>query len=114
MRLVSGPCSETQALAASDRVSQGRVRMDAAPSTYPAVRRRVPPPQKTATWKCAPARSGVRSLPLRVRSIPGRRAVCAFDAGSSIGRRCNTRRASEPELYLGYAGGDTYQYETEV
>src|SRR5213083_1172748 len=46
MRLVRGPCSETQALAASDRVSQVRVRMDAAPSTYPAVRRRVPPPKK--------------------------------------------------------------------
>src|SRR5882762_7642009 len=91
MRLVSGPCSETQAQAASDRMRAGRIRMDTTPSPYPAVRRRVPP-QKTATWKCAPARSGVRSLPLRVRSIPGRRAVCAFGVGPSIGRRRNTPR----------------------
>src|SRR5204862_6714926 len=47
MRLVSAPCSETQALTASDRVSQGRGRREAAPSTYPDVRRRAPPPKNT-------------------------------------------------------------------
>src|SRR2546422_11255986 len=42
MRLVSGPCSETQPSARSDRTTGEVVRMDATPSAYPAVPRHVP------------------------------------------------------------------------
>src|SRR5947207_2532459 len=98
MRLVSGPCSETQALAASDRVNQGRVRMEAAPSTYPDVRRRVPPPPKNSDLEFFAGEVG-RAVPPSTHAQHSRsRAVCAFDFESSIGRRRNTPRAGEAWL----------------